>query len=116
MADNVKWYGDKVEKQVFDGISKNLDQAAMFWTRYAKRKVSNAAKSRPMDYPGKQSGHLRRNIVHEKVEDLVRRVGTNVLYGKFLELGTKVMQKRPWMTRTNKETRTQLARIIGKKI
>jgi len=112
----MKWHGEKVERMILKGVSKNLDRAAMEWVRFAQQRLSVAQVSRPMDYPGKDMGQLRRNIAWEKASELVRRVGTNVLYGRFLELGTKFMQKRPWMTLTNNLTRTKLAKIIGRKI
>jgi len=138
----VKWHGEKVERMVLHGVSKNLDKAAMFWVRFAQQRLGVPNISSPGDYPGKDGGHLRKNIAWEPVSQLVRRVGTNVEYGKFLELGTKAhkikiktkkmlsdgvqafgkvvnhpgFKPRPWMRLTNNLTRTKLAKIIGRKI
>lgn len=55
--------------------------------------------SAPGEYPKRVSGHLRRNIQSEfDQETLTARVGTNVIYGKYLETGTRKMAARPWLS------------------
>ena len=132
----MKWHGERVERMILHGVSKNLDKAAMFWVRFAQQRMGVTQISSPGNYPGKDSGHLRKNIAWEPVSQLVRRVGTNVEYGKYLEFGATIKAKtkkvltdgknffgkkvtikpRPWMTLTNNLTRTKLAKIIGRKI
>jgi hypothetical protein len=70
-------------------------------------------RSKPGEYPHKDSGHLRRNIAME--EDLKEdgknstvRVGTNVPYGKELEF----RMRRSFVRRTLLEQRSTLNRII----
>jgi len=64
--------------------------------KYFRRK-SNA--SSPGEYPKRVSGHLLRNIKSEfDAATMTARVGTNVLYGKYLETGTRKMAARPWLS------------------
>jgi hypothetical protein len=56
--------------------------------------------SKPGEPPKKVTGHLQRMIMHELDRSKGKaRVGTNVVYGKFLELGTRIMRRRPWLSR-----------------
>lgn len=67
--------------------------------RFTKAKVYGAIRSRPGEPPRKQLGHLRRSVAREVVS-LKGRVGTNVKYGRWLELGTGRMAARPWLRRS----------------
>ena len=115
----LKWYGPDVVKRVKDSTVKKLYHAAMYWETYAKNKVSTPSPPTggPGEYPGRRSGHLRRNITHEvNKADMVARVGTNVVYGRHQELGTSKMRPRPWMTKTNQETIAQIKQIMQRPI
>jgi hypothetical protein len=70
-------------------------------------------RSKPGEPPRKQTGHLRDNIDHEVLRaEKTARIGTNVVYGRFLELGTfqrasgrsgashGLMAPRPWLRPT----------------
>jgi hypothetical protein len=79
------------------------------------RKVYGAIRSMPGEPPRKQTGQLRRSIATE-VRSLVGRVGTNLLYGRHLELGTRHMAPRPWLRRALAESRQQIEAILGRPI
>jgi len=69
--------------------------------------------SAPGDYPSMRTGHLRRNVQQETDrERLIARVGTNVLYGKFLEFGTRKMAARPWLSRGLRDNEAELRSIL----
>ena len=54
--------------------------------------------SKPGEVPRVQFARLKGSITHELHPVLpIGRVGTNVIYGKFLELGTGRMAPRPFM-------------------
>lgn len=96
----------------------NVDSAAL--ARYAKggKGISRGERggnpSDPGEYPRKVSGHLRRNIQAEFDRSiLTSRVGTNVIYGKHLETGTRKMKRRPWMSRGLLEARSLITRALG---
>jgi len=70
-------------------------------------------RSRPGEPPRVQTGTLRRSITHELHPTLpIARVGTNVTYGKWLELGTRKMARRPFMTPAYMKVRTVAAAIF----
>lgn len=115
----LKWYGPQVIQRVNNETVKRLYQAAMYWETYAKNKVSTPSPppGDPGQYPGKRKGHLRRNITHEvNKQAKLARVGTNVVYGKYLEIGTSKMKPRPWMSKTNQETLAQIKQIMQRPI
>jgi phage gpG-like protein len=89
--------------------------------RRVKRKVRKKAKlygsvvSEPGEAPRKQYGHLRTSVSTEVLK-LVGRVGTNLEYGKHLELGTRHMAARPWLRRALNESRAKITAILSKPI
>jgi phage gpG-like protein len=66
-------------------------------------------------YPRKLSGHLRRSITYQYMEygDVqLARVGTNVQYGKWLEL-SRGRGDHEWLVVTMVRIRRELAYIMG---
>jgi hypothetical protein len=53
------------------------------------------------------------SIAREMVGQTTARVGTNIKYGLYLELGTRSMSARPWLRRALAERRAKIARIFG---
>jgi HK97 gp10 family phage protein len=78
-----------------------------------KSKVYGSNPSDPGEPPHKQWDHLRRSIAAE-CYDLVGRVGTNLRYGRYLELGTRKMAPRPWLRRALNECRDEMRKILSK--
>lgn len=120
MASRLMWYGKKWREKQRDEMAQRLLKAAMFWVRETKKKLGKVRNpsAAPGAYPAKKTGHLRRNIAHGRVDKrtLSVEVGTNVPYGKHLELGTRRMAPRPWMSLANKETRRGILRILREPI
>ena len=69
--------------------------------------------SKPGEPPHKQTGHLRRSVAWELV-GLVARVGTNLRYGRWLELGTSKMAARPWLRVALAQCRSAIREILSK--
>lgn len=70
-------------------------------------------RSKPGEFPHKDYGRLRQSIASDyNATTLTARVGTNLQYGKFLELGTSKMRPRPWLRRTLNEEREAIRRMI----
>jgi HK97 gp10 family phage protein len=81
-----------------------------------KKRRYGANPSQPGDPPHKQTGHLRRSVAHEvDATSLTARVGTNVRYGRFLELGTSNMEARPWLRRALNEMMPQIKAMLAKR-
>lgn len=65
-------------------------------------RIYGAGRSSAGDPPFKQTGRLRASITHELLDDAegpFARVGTNLPYGLYLELGTRRMRPRPFLRR-----------------
>jgi len=116
----LKWDPEQNIKKLKLGMKQRLNMAAITWVNYATRqlnqKVNRDGKtpSKPGEYPAMVTSHLRRSIAWESVSGrLAVRVGTNVRYGKFLEL-KRGQGKRPWMKLTNTAVKPKLRQIIGR--
>jgi phage gpG-like protein len=118
----VEWYGDELMNRYEKKLADRLNKSASVWRRTAVANMGTpnnggANPSVPGEYPHKVTGHLRRNI--NKVLDrqrMVALVGTNVIYGKYLQEGTKHMLPRPWIDLTNEKTRATIARIMRQQL
>jgi hypothetical protein len=75
------------------------------------RRIYGAQRSKPGEAPRKQTGHLRRSVTYEVIGQS-GRVGTNLLYGMWLELGTRLMKARPWLRRALEECKAQILAIL----
>jgi HK97 gp10 family phage protein len=80
--------------------------------------VYGAFASRPGNPPHKQTGRLQGSITWELSRrglfgrGLMARVGTNLTYGRYLELGTRKMRPRPWLRRSINEVKPQIKMIL----
>lgn len=72
-------------------------------------------RSKPGEPPRKQTGRLRASVTREVSEkDMEARVGTNVKYGKYLELGTKRgILPRPWLRRALAEMQVRVNELLS---
>jgi len=127
VADSLKWYGDEAKKRITTEMERRLTACAIVVSGHAKKLISVAGTgagpgqkrrygsdpSKPGEPPRKQTGHLRRSVAWERA-GLVARVGTNVRYGRWLELGTRKMAARPWLRRALAECQAQIQAILSK--
>jgi len=127
------WRGDEILRKIEEQMGKRLYAASSSWVTHAKRKLikklnrpiktkngtwrSGNKPSAEGNYPAAATNNLLGKIENEVDKTRLRAfVGTNVKYGKFLELGTKRMSKRPWMKLTNDAMRSKIKAILGKEI
>ena len=59
-----------------------------------------------------RTGTLKRSLTHE-VEDNVVRIGTNIEYGPFVELGTSKMSARPYLVPALMESQEEIVKIFS---
>ena len=131
------WQGEQVKKRIKAEIKRRLYACAVLVLNRArelisipgttqatglgkgknqkvkKKRLYNTNPSAPGDPPHKQKGHLRRSVAKE-VGDTEARVGTNLLYGRWLELGTPKMAARPWLRRALSEVLQQIQAVFRK--
>lgn len=134
MAGKVIWHGDAVRKAIQAEMVKRLSAVGVLGANYAKELISVPGdarqrdekgrilkgqkklpkrRSRPGDPPYKQTGHLRRSVAWEvNASDRLVRIGTNLKYGLYLELGTRKMAARPWLRRMLIEKRAYFKRLL----
>lgn len=129
-----KWNGEQAEALIRRAFARNLHAAAIVVKGRAKvllstagtgttqgaggktRRVYGANPSAPGEPPHKQTGRLRASVAHEVDAGSLRaRVGTNVTYGKFLELGTSKMAARPWLRRALNESRARVVALLARR-
>lgn len=139
MAGSLKWNGPQMQAKVEAETKRRLKASGIVVQNHAKELVSiegaggsrakrNAAgqfikgsgsaklrygenPSSPGDPPHKQTGRLIGSIASE-VSDFVCRVGTNLPYGRFLELSTTKMAARPWLRRALNERLDAIRRLL----
>ncbi len=130
----LKWYGTVLEKKFAREMHKRTTMAVQLIERVAKASMKRGGRtesgwsvkggeklartgsfaSKPGEPPRRQSGTLVRSITHEVEPKLggvssrplfVGRVGSNLLYGKYLEMGT-----RPYTIRAKN------AKVLAKRV
>lgn len=136
--DNLQWNGEAVKAAIRAELAKRLRTAATEVQNEARqllnvpgtipiggggrnkkgqfRRVYGAAPSLPGEPPRKQRGHLRRSVAIEVDKlSLTARVGTNLKYGRWLELGTsRGLAARPWLRRALSQARQQITAILSR--
>ena len=104
----VVWMGDVVFAKTAVKADKQLYLLALMVEREAKQGMKGArhgvkypnlpnTSSAPGEPPAVQTGFLVRKITTEKIGRLAYKVGVNVPYGLYLELGTRHIRPRPWL-------------------
>lgn len=132
-----KWKGDEAARLIRAGFVRNLHAAAILVQNHAKELISvagtmkadagrdrkgrfrrqyGANPSAPGEPPHKQTGHLRRSVARDvDSHHLTARVGTNLKYGRWLELGTRFMAARPWLRRAFNEVMGQVKQVLARR-
>jgi hypothetical protein len=138
------WKAKDAERHIMADSRRRLDAAGMTLVSHAREKVSQLPPSSPGGYPAKRMGDFRKSIDYYLYPNkLGGRWGTNLKYGKFLELGTKPhkivarrakvlanketgevfgkevevsMEPRPWMSLTNKACRRKVKKLLTGKL
>ena len=104
MADRIKWHGDKLNTKLKGEMRRAFDRVGLLVAGDIKNSMlgqrgpaGGRYVSSPGEPPAVQTAYLLGRITHEVVGSEAVRVGTNVEYGKFLELGTQHIAPRPFL-------------------
>jgi len=113
----IKWHGDEFFKKLKEEEARNLERAAIFLKNEVKKNISEAPPaSKAGEFPHREDGELRRSIAHEVDKNkMVARVGTNKVYGRYLELGTNEMAARPFLRPTLAKNRRTIRKLLTRK-
>lgn len=96
----LKWHGDKAIKSMDQAVNVALTASALLVEGAAKNLV-------PVD-----TGNLRNSITHE-VEKKEAKVGTNVEYAPFVELGTVKMAAQPYLNPALEANKGNIKKIFA---
>lgn len=110
MSSNVNWYGDRVLSLAQESVERGLTRLANDIAQDARRSMRTpksgikyprlrTRSSAPYEAPAAQTGSagLQGSIQVEQDAPLSRKVGTNLPYGLYLEIGTSKMDERPYL-------------------
>jgi len=114
----LKWNDKPLRKLVEDKAKRNMIEACKFLDSYIKHSISGPSPSAPGEPPGAKTGTLRRSITWEidkKGNELIGRIGTNLIYSLPLEFGTSKMSARPFLRPALEKNKGRIAKILGKK-
>lgn len=115
-----------LERSALERMTKAVDQAVILVANRAKVNASGTGKKRHGSHggpkghgggPNVRTGRLRSSISFSKVKpgqagQLEARAGTNVLYAKYLERGTRRMRPYPFLLPAFMDTRPEFVGLI----
>jgi phage gpG-like protein len=110
MADTfvtVTSHRQEIESKLLGDIQKSLEQVGLVVERQAKINVSQSS-----GHPKVQTGRLRSSITHEVSQGQVD-IGTNVVYGKWLEFGHADGSRHyPWLFPAVESNRQNIINLL----
>jgi phage gpG-like protein len=112
----LEWNGDAAEVFVRGRTLSALMVLAAECERKAKELVSiqGPPRSSPGSAPHKDTGDLHDSITHEvDASTMSARIGTDLDYGLFLEVGTSKMAARPWLRRSAMELMSRADQVLS---
>ena len=89
---------------------KSISQGSAQGKTYKRGSVTHRA-SAPGDAPASDTGRLTKKITIRSVKESVF-VGSNLLYARFLELGTSSIQPRPFLVPALEKNRRHIGELI----
>jgi len=103
----IKSYRKEIEGKIIDNLQKSLEKVGLIVERQAKINVSQST-----GHPQVQTGRLRSSITHDVGPGEVT-IGTNVYYGKWLELGHADGSRHyPWLFPAVESNRQNIINIL----
>lgn len=107
--------GFEIRKDNSDAIKAALDDAVVRCLTILGMKAEGYAKKNITQMKAVDTGNLRNSITFQVGEDEVL-IGTNVEYATYVELGTRRMRARPYLTRAILDHADEYKSIIDKEL
>jgi HK97 gp10 family phage protein len=128
MAENIKWYGQKVFTLATQANVEAMNKAALMVERDVKKSFTREGSGRlykrgrkvhiasaPGEPPAIDTGALRASIqnkVSVKGINVIGEVGSDIPYSLYLEVGTTKMARRPYLMSTVRKDKTKIVNIF----
>lgn len=111
------WRGRELTQQLRKEIEGRLAEAGEVVASKVRRNISTSSRSQgrsnPAGMPHADTGRLRNSVTYEvDKQALTVKIGTNVEYAPFLELGTLHMDERPFLIPTAEDMRDDVRDIF----
>jgi HK97 gp10 family phage protein len=123
MSSSVKltYHGDAILAGLEQVLNKRLHKVGVLVSGEIRRNIGDSTRangpSGPGGFPHADTGTLRKSIsfvVDRQAHEV--RIGTPVIYGRFLEDGTGHMEPRPFLRRTVRDLESRIIRILKPRI
>jgi HK97 gp10 family phage protein len=115
---SLEWHGDELLKVLASEMEKRLAVVGEVVRGEAVRSLRRKKfppSSLPNTTPAWRTGHLFRSVQYEVGKgQFTVRIGTNVRYGLYLEVGTSKMAPRPWLRPALEKSRKRIVGILAK--
>ncbi len=112
MSVTIKSYRKEREKEILDGLQRGLEKAGLIVERQAKVNVTSPMPS-GKSHSYVDTNRLANSVTHE-VGDGYVEIGSNVVYGKYLEFGTSRMPPYPWLFPAVELNRSKIIDLLKK--
>ncbi len=106
------------KKEANYSLKNAITKACLVVERQAKQDMTNTSTSpsSPGEPPAVDTGRLRASVTHVVegggFKAIKGFVGTNVVYGRYLEVGTSKIAPRPWLTPALEKNRDLIMAIV----
>ncbi len=117
VIDHTKAYLAEAENAIEQAIVRGTLLVQTEAKRLVNQHSSRPVPSAPGEPPHKDTGTLGRSIDRETFRrdgDFIGRIGTNLNYGRYLELGTRTLEPRPYLRPALDKMRPQILKEIKK--
>ncbi|NVM21307.1 MAG: HK97 gp10 family phage protein [Desulfobacterales bacterium] len=132
MATKVKWYGDKLIKEVEQKCTNNIKRACFMVETDAKRMCvvdtgrlrssicsnwTGSGQTRTAKWKKPLKGKDTTEIAEPrgKKDEIVGIVGTNVQYAVYVEYGTRKMSAKPYLRPALEKNKGKIKQLLGGK-
>ena len=124
----IKWFGGKATRRIERIMWDRLDQSAELVksqvmrnllakpTWPAGRNIPPYKPSKPGEIPHVDRTRLSKTIFWDRPSKFVRRIGTPLKYGLFLQVGTRTIKARPYLDVTLRQNMARIKAILTARI